>query len=87
MLLQGGAVGALVLVAGAFVSRVVVSGAEVKEANARADAAVLAMTQDRDYWRQKYDGMWDEYVQLSQVVNQGMDSASRVIAMKRRRAS
>lgn len=84
MLIQGGAVGALVLVAGGFVSRVVVSGAEVREANTRADSAVQSMTRDRDYWRDKYDRLWDEYVQLSQVANQGMDTATRVV---RRRAA
>lgn len=84
LLVQGGAVGALVLVAGGFVSRVVVSGAEVREANTRCDTAVAAMTKDRDYWREKYDRLWDEYVQLSQVANQGLDTAVRVV--KRRAA-
>lgn len=84
LLIQGGAVGALVLVAGGFVSRIVVSGAEVREANSRADVAIGAMTKDRDYWRDKYDRLWDEYVQMSQIANQGLDTATRVV--KRRAA-
>lgn len=86
LLIQGGAVGALVLVAGGFVSRVVVSGTEVKEANARAEQGVQTMTKDRDYWRDKYDRLWDEYVQLSQIANQGLDSAQKVMTIKRRAA-
>lgn len=84
LLIQGGAVGALVLVAGGFISRVVVSGVEVREANTRGEAAVDAMTKDRDYWRDKYDRLWDEYVQLSTVANHGLDTANKVVTRRGR---
>jgi len=87
LLIQGGAVGALVLVTGGFVTRVVVSGAEVREANARGEKAVADMTRDRDYWRDKYDSLWDEYVQLSQV-SQGLEQVGqRVVSTVRKRAA
>ena len=77
LLIQGGAVGALVLVTAGFVFRIVVSGAELKETKTQADAAQNAMKLDRDYWRDKYDKLWDEYVALSQGVETGIRAISR----------